>query len=266
MEDGSKQRQLPIRNPMEVKVAAEWLSRYRDRLPFQYRHKIACKILEKAAAYGVGLGDLTETVERTAGRGVCSPAEVAKMLDGRALLAKSASHREKIADLARAVRTQPAVTLSPDRLVKLAEVVDNIDRTIGIADRYGPALPRPEDVIFKATYTKAASELADHVATTSGKVYEKTAFRKLSVADVKSLFGEDFAGRVSNGLEIDPEKMAEEVATLPRPDAELLDSLLADSGVAPVLQKAASVREGFTPDDWAAMAKRYSAPLTGAYR
>ena len=179
------------------------------------------------------------------------------MIRGRALLTNNAAYREKIASLAEAVSSSPRQALSPDRLVKLAETVDGIDRAIGIVGKYGQTLQRPEDVIFKATFTKAAAELDEHVATSSGRVYEKQAFKKLAVEDVKSLFGDDFAKRVTTGLSVDPEKMAEEVATLPRPDAVLLDGLLSDHGIAPALTKAASVKQGFTPQDWTKMAESY---------
>jgi hypothetical protein len=115
-------------------------------------------------------------------------------------------------------------------------------------------------VIFKSTFCKIASEITQHVATTSGKYYEKEAFRRLPLADVTALFGDEFADRVKTPLgEVDAEKMAEEVATLPRPDAQLLDGLLSDNGITPVMHKAASAKQGFTKAQMEQVAAGYGA-------
>jgi len=103
-----------------------------------------------------------------------------------------------------------------------------------------------------------ASELASHVATTSGNLYEKEAFKRLSVEDVEALFGSDFVSQVRTPLGgIDPEKMAEEVATLPRPDAQLLDNLLSENGIIPAMRKAASAKQGLTSAQMEQIAAQY---------
>jgi hypothetical protein len=97
-------------------------------------------------------------------------------------------------------------------------------------------------VIFKVTFAKTASELEAHVATTSGRMYNKQDFGKVALDDLKSLFGDEFADRVRSGLDVDAEKLAEEIATLPRPDAEMFDSLMSEVGVKPSVVKTAGVR------------------------
>ncbi len=73
------------------------------------------------------------------------------------------------------------------------------------------------------------------------------------VADVRSLLGDDFAEEVRTGFNsIDPEKMAEVAATLPRGDAALLDSLMSDAGLRPTMSKAASIKK--SKADWAKLA------------
>lgn len=271
-ETGQKVRQYPLRSAMEVKAAADWFVQYRDQIPFEKRRVMAGKILEKAAAYGAGLGDAAEALERANGRGVCDPAKVVDMIEKRALLVPAAAGvtvdeegkqvgcglREQFRKMAATVRSMPRKALQPQMLVKLAQTVDTLDRQLGLVASYGKGISRPEDVIFEATFTKAASELAAHVATTTGKYYEKKAFRRLPLADVEALFGSDFAGRVKTPLgEIDAEKMAEEAATLPRPDAQLLDGLLSENGIAPVMHKAAASRRGFNEQQMAVIASHY---------
>lgn len=271
-EDGTKVRQYPLRSAMEVKAAAEWMQKYRDEIPFETRHKMAGKVLEKAASYGAGIRDHMEFLEKQAGRGVCDPAEVVGMIEKRAYLVPegagvqydgegkpSGGLRAHFLKMAATIRDTPRISLQPDMLVKLACTIDQLDRNMGLVGKYSDGVPRPEDVIFKATFNKVATELAQHVATTSGNYYEKAAFRKLAATDLEALFGSEFVERVQTPLgEIDPEKMAEEVATLPRPDAQLLDSLMGENGIVPVMKKAAAAKQGLNPHAMTAIAAQYA--------
>lgn len=271
-EAGGKTRQYPLRSAMEVKAAAEWSHKYRDQIPFQTRHVMAKKILEKAAAYGAGIKEHKDFLEKQAGQGVCDPAAVVDMIEKRAYLVPADAGvtfdgdgkpqgglRAAFFKMAQEVRQSPRQALHPDMLVKLATTIDQLDRNLNLVGKYSEGLPRPEDVIFGATFSKVATELTQHVATTSGKFYEKAAFRRLPLNDIQDLFGDEFVARVKTPLgEVDPEKMAEEVATLPRPDAQLLDNLLSDNGVTPVMHKAASVKQGLTTAQMEAIAAQYA--------
>jgi hypothetical protein len=255
-ENGAKERRYRLSNTMEVKVAAEYVGQYRDRLPFEVRHKMATRILEKAQQYGAALGKHAEFLERQAGRGVCDPAEVVAMIQKRAAFAPNQAVKDGILKLAASIKASARQAFQPGTMVKLAETVDKIDRGLGLTGRYADGLVPPEDVIFKTTFGKAASDLAETVATTTGKIYEKKAFARVPVDDLQALFGREFVDRVRTPLgDIDVEKMAEEVSALPRPDASMLDGLLSENGIVPVLTKAASTRQGFAPQalsDWAA--------------
>lgn len=270
-DDGHKVRQYPLRSAMEVKAAAEWVHQYRDQIPFPVRHTMAKKILEKAASFGAGIKDQKEFLEKQAGHGVCDPAEVVQMIEKRASLVPpdagvtfdddgkpQGGLRNHFLKMAASIKSAPRQALQPDMLLKLAETLDQLDRNLNLVGKYSDGLPRPEDVIFKATFNKVASDLAHHVATTSGNFYEKAAFRKLAAGDLKDLFGDEFVQRVTTRLgDIDPEKMAEEVATLPRPDAQLLDNLLSENGIVPSMKKAASAKQGLDAQAMQQIAAQY---------
>lgn len=257
-DNGRKERRLPLQNTMEVKAAADWLEKYRDGLPFSQRHVIAKKILEKAAKFGAGLGEQLEFLEKQAGRGVCDPREVVQMINNRATLVSNPGLRTQFTKMAETVAKLPSKALQPAMLVKLAETVDQLDRNMGWVGKYAPGLDRPEDVIFKVTFTKVASELTHRVETSTGNIYHAEDFSKLALDDVRALFGDDFAERVQTGIELDPEKLAEEVRTLPRPDAAMFDGLMADSKLNPILTKAASTRQGFNQIEMKAWADAYA--------
>ena len=239
-EDGSKDRRLRLTNAMEVKVAAEWLQNYRDRLPFADRNTIAKKILEKAAAYGASLGDHVEFLEKQAGFGTCDQATVITMLKQRGLLAKNAEMKEMIGKLCEVVEKQASAALHPQRLFELCKTADMIDQTLGIVGKYTETLMRPEDAVFAFTRTKQAASQVQPVTTTTGRVYDREALTKLAVSDLRDLFGQEFLDRVTTGLSLDAEKLAAEVQALPAPDAQLLESLLGDRGIAPLRTKVAA--------------------------
>lgn len=255
---GKKTRHLRMINAKEVQAAAEYLETHRDRFVFKDRNAMAKRILEKAAKYGAAVKN-REFLEKQAGLGVCDPEQVVALLQDRAHLAKLPALKEKLIKMAATVRDQPRQALTPDMLVELATTVDTVDQGLGLYGRYSQGVPRPEDVIFSATFSKAAADVAEHCALTTGKVYRKADFGRVKLADLESLFGTDFAAEVRHGFDsVDPEKMAELAATLPFPDAQLLDHLMAESGLTPQLQKAASACVGFNEADLQELAKQYA--------
>jgi hypothetical protein len=259
-----KQRKFPITTAMEVKEAAEYIRKHQDAIPFTVRHQIATRVLEKVANYGVGLGtELSDYINRQAGRGVCDIDEVSQMVRNRSHLVKSAQVKQAFVKMAESIKESGKFELTPHNLIKLAETLDTLDRKHGLAGKYCSSLPRPEDVIFKVTYEKAASDLSSVVTLTDGKLYEKQALSRLALKDVRDLFGDEFAERVRTPLgQVDIEKFAEEAATLPRGEAVALGRLLNDVGVGPSLTKAASDRQGFSGEQWAKLAESYRPPAS----
>lgn len=240
---GAKERYYPMTDAASVKVAADWLLSVRDRMPFEYRHVISNKILAKAADYGAGLGrDLDGFLEKQAGRGIPDPDEIGEMLQQRATISRQVSPEwsDAITKLAVEIKTTPQISLQTDALVKLASVVEELDHNLGIRGKYTDIIRRPEDVLFGLTFQKAASDYNSLCVLQTGKVYDKRQFGKVALDDVESLFGTDFTEAVSCGLEVDTEKFAAVASTLPRPDAEMLESLMQAAGQHPQSLKTAS--------------------------
>jgi hypothetical protein len=162
------------------------------------------------------------------------------MLINRTKLARYSEHRDAMARLAVTVQTGPRHALHPDALVKLASVVDTFDRANGLSGKYTKTIPRPEDVLFEATYKEARAGLAVACPMTSGKVYDMADFVRIKLATVQALFGTEMVNEVRDGIDgINVEKLAELARTLPQPDAELFDRLAAESGVHPIQSKMA---------------------------
>lgn len=254
--DGTKERRLPLRTPLEVKTAAQWLQRWRDAIPFAERHKMAVRIVERSRQVGADLRKEAEFLEQQLGLGVCDPKEVAALIRQRASWVRSSALKQAFAKMAQTVESRRPELFETGQLVKLASTLDQLDRQMGWHHYYARGWQRPEDVIFKLTFTKAGQEVARLVATHSGRIYDKNDLARIGTDQLTAVFGPDFTERVTDARgRIHPAKLAEEVATLPRPDAEILDDLARQCGIRPVEVKAASSRQGFSPQQWAAWAR-----------
>lgn len=254
-EDGRVERRCPLRNPLEIKTAAEWFQKYRDHWAFADRQKIARRILKKADECGVCISDSLDTaLRKQAGEGLPNPKEVSRMLDNRAKLIDNPTLKGQVQKLADTVRTTPRFSLGPGQLEKLAATIDRLDRITGISRKYSEAVPRPEDVLFQVTYKEASGYVDDCCRLTTGNIYNKQDLSSLKTADLQDLFGDDFVREVSTGFGVDAEKLATIAHTLPRGEAELLDRLLADCNVRPLAKQAESAKLGFSKEQLTAMA------------
>lgn len=251
--DGRVERHYPLRNAKETRAAAVWLYDRAQELPFADRRVIATKIAQAADRYGAALGELDIFIEKAAGNGWCSPKEAAALVSSRIPYVKSAEVGEKLQTLSDQIRNSGAFCASRDGLAKLAALVEDVDRANQLVELYGQTLKRPEE-LFHITY-KQASELVDtSCVLVTGTTYSNQQFEKLAYRDVADLFGEDFALQVSNGLDISGEKMAEIAATLPLPDARLLEQLMSSVNETPLMKDANAHRVHFSPAELAVLA------------
>lgn len=227
-------RRLPLRDAGEVKLAVDYLRRYADQFSRNERARIADRVLGRADRLQIKLAaDERDWLERTAGRGFCNPAEVVRALQMRGVVSGSPQMKAALDRLARTIATNPRAFTRP-QLLKLAEVLDQVDRDLKLTP--SSVLLPADELLFGVTWRKAAQDASSVCALTTGSVYDKRQFAKLSLDAVSELFGPEIADEVRYGLDrVDPEKMAAIASTLPRPDAELLDRLMAEAGQRPLM-------------------------------
>lgn len=237
-ENGLKQRDYPLRNPLEVKAAAGWFLQNRDAWPYSWRQKIATKILEKAGQFGVALADMHANLEQCAGRGFCTPKEAAALIRGRTFADVKAEPaiKEALRKLADEIEHAPTLCVESTQLQKVAEVVDQFDRKHNLVKNYGPEFSRPEEVLFSMTYKEASSTLASCFGTATGYLYSKEDLRRVDPEDLHLLFGDKIAGAALSGELMDVEKVAEAINRLSYKEALMFDQLVNDAGVYPVAQ------------------------------
>ena len=255
-EDGRKERHYRISNPLEVKAACQAFTEFRDQFGFRDRQTIAKKILAKSAEFGVGLDDdLRETLEKQAGMGLYDPKACAKAICDRVNMVLP-EIREEVRDgmrkTAAQVAVNPSLAMDPVNCESLCETLDAFDRMAGLTTKYAEGLPRPEDIVYAAPYSTAADFCKNACELVTGKVYSREQFKKLALADVRSVLGNDIADAVAYGFQVSPEKMSEVASTFPRADAERLESLMEAAAERPVL--AHSKRASFSAKELADLA------------
>lgn len=238
---GEKERFYPLQSVDQIKVATEWLEKERDVIPFADRQVVATKIIKAATDLQVTMPlDAIDFLERQTGRGIPDFGGLPRMFDSRIKLAKDQKTRDKLSSLAEAVKTAPSMALQEQNLMKLAQTIETVDHAIGIRGKYTDVIPRAEDVLFAESYTKTAESINSLCELQTGAVYQKDQLAKVSRDSLESVFGTDFTNEVCTGLDVDSEKMAAVASTLPRPDAELLESLLTEARQEPQMKIAAA--------------------------
>jgi len=234
--DGNKERRLPLRGKEETVKAAEWVVQYRHALDYRDRQKIASRVLEKARVHGVELGAHGETLERIAGLGICTAKTAAEVLRSRAKIARrsqAARIGEEFEKSADAILAHPHHTHSSEFMQGLAEVIDRFDRVTGIHRNYGGALLPPEDALFTVNIKTATAAVESAVAI-DGKIFAKDDLAKITTKDARAYLGDEFAAQVDDGaFHIDPEKVAELVPSLTRPDRAAFGDMAAAAGIHP---------------------------------
>ena len=258
--DGTKVRQYPLRNGLEVKNAAHWFAQHlgalRDMYDWGTRKKFAQRILQKAASYELTINPQTRaTLEACAADGFQLPSVLAQQLRIRPKLANNVEPeiRQQMSELINLVETHPRRIIAGELAEKIATIMEEFDRTHYLSTKYDNVLLPPEQAVFGVSVKEAEDVLENQCTTLSGAVYAKQAFRLLPLSEVREAFGEEVADSVRVGLHVHPEKMAELAATLLLPDAKLLDALMADAGIQP-LEKLAASHVYPTRNDLAALA------------
>lgn len=211
------ERRLRLINPDEIKVASSWLLEHRDRFVFADRMKIARRIVASASELATPLGDEEEQLYKIAGYGAAGLATVLPAIMHRVSLLRQrhGEAAESLRKLAETIQDTPAALRYPGRQIKLANVLDQLDRDLGLQQAYRTeSLVRPEDAVFAVTEKAAREFLAAHIELPSGEVYRRDDLDGLQVSELRERLGDTLAnGSTSDGLTVDAEKFAATVTS-----------------------------------------------------
>lgn len=243
--DNTVERRYPMRNPRELQKAAEYLCTYRHQMPYADRQRFAEKVLNKASHFGTSLGAHQDVITKVAGQGICSATEAAALLRSRGYLLRSQPGREKIAEslfeFATVLEQHPSQVQYFDKMAEVASIVDQVDRDAGLVARYGTGeFGFPEDTLFSLTEAKVAEATSDLVSTVTGHMYKLAELEHVPLDVYASALGPLGYELSDSGVLPSAEKLAAIIPTLPLPDAERLDLVLAAYNIQPTATKSAS--------------------------
>lgn len=206
-----------------VRKAANYFATYRDKYPFQLRKSIAGFILKKASQHSVLLESLPGLVQREAGMGVPNIANLRDDLERRAIMCKDAEIKAAFNDLSSMICSSEPEEVAKN-LDKIAELLDEYDRTTGLDKKYGKGILTPADIVYEVTL-KEAQDSVDSVVKLAAYVFD---VRKLSElgTEVFECMGPDFvAGITKNGC-VDPAMLKSSLDKLSAVDKHILESEL----------------------------------------
>ena len=235
---------LPLRNPTEIKKAAEWFAQFRSRFPFEVRVKQARQILERAEALGVSLeADIEECLHKSACLGLINKNFIKHELTKRAEYFEQ-SGRQNLAENINSIIKELDGFESDDALlkngfaVKLAGYVDALDRRYNLLTKYGKSFQIPEDFIFSQSIEPIIeyASLIGNVKT--GKYYSPKDLERLDMQKLKDALGPEFEKAASvAGAATDAAGLKEWFKTATKDEARIFDVLAAEQGIYPTAEK-----------------------------
>lgn len=214
--EGQEVHKVSIRDSLNWKEAAESLVENKANMPYTIRRQLAEGLLSTPQSLK---GDnetpeMRSFLEKTAGYGVCSRDQARDAILRRAYNSRNTETRNTLCKVASALPEYPERSL----LVKVAEALDTTDRETGLSSSYDNGfIKKVEDELFTVSLKEASEKVEDSLQLTDGTVISKAALLDKK-SDIRNFF-ESYFGEVpfSNDSE-----MLEQVAALPKPDAEAL--------------------------------------------
>jgi hypothetical protein len=205
-------KRLPVRTAAEVRRAEKALLDGYQKLAFEHRAEACKRLVDKAAIHGVALDPL---MHKLAGFTVSSTQTVKDWLGARREAAPP-TYKEAFQKLADALAGQPAEVRDRAALVRLAEVIGELDKKAGLVRHYDRRLPDPLQTVFNT------NKVAGHGVELGGRFVPMQRLAEYPASFYGDVLGDDVVREAADGRGgLDPHKLAMILETLPR-DMKLL--------------------------------------------
>jgi hypothetical protein len=201
-------KRISVRSASQVKRAESILLDGYKKLAFENRAQACRRLMDKAAEYDVTLHPL---ILKLAGFTISSTEQLRSWLEARQHVAKEAVHKVAYQKLADALRGRPPESRDREELIKVAEVIGELDRAAGLEKEYDRTLPDPIQTVFNTE--KIAAQGVD----LGGKFVPLTRLASYDASFYGDVLGDDLVREASDGHGgVDPHKLATILETLPR--------------------------------------------------
>jgi hypothetical protein len=216
---GRKHRYFPCLDSTTTKTAATQFIANQTKFPYGLRKQAALKIMEKAANFGVEVEPTLRVYKSNITlKGATKQAMVEACMQ-RANLLYAGFQKELSTQL---TKTASAIWATSDDapVDKVLTMLDRVDRETGLYQHYGKGLELPE--LTSTEIVKAASA---GVALTTGTRIPLDVLAKHAEQAIE-VMPEYRDALVNDKGEIDMDKVAEILPTMPRPDAVMFEQAI----------------------------------------
>ena len=213
------ERQYPMFDQEGVKLACAHFVENRHMYPLEMRRPLAKNILKAAAVHEYEF--VPDAVRREAGIGMPRRDTLMAELLDRARNVKDAEVSIALANINELVAVLPMSELGPE-LEKIAEIVEEVDKSTGMDRQYGRKVLAPSDFIFDIDM-KVAEALNDETIELNKYLFNLKKLAELDPSVYGEVLGDDFASRISVNGKTDMEKLSNELTSLVRPDRIALE-------------------------------------------
>ena len=227
---GATVRRFPVINAEAVKMSSANFFAHKECYPYPWRQKTAQRLLEKAAEFTATEAlpeDHVDYFMKACGFVPAVTRDVAVQVMYRAQIAGNEKAKLGLEKLACALRDD--TDTNPRN--QLCGLIDTVDRNLKLFNKYASGLPMPEEICFQTGIQKEADAVIQ-VALNSGTVYALGDIKKAGIEPYGAISNTFAAELAADDIgNVDLEKVAEILPTLPRDQAILLDKAFEATGV-----------------------------------
>lgn len=231
--EGNRRRLFPIRNETETKKAASYLLEHWRDIPADHRETIANNILKEAADNNYALGEYKIKLEKLSGNGLIDKDQLTKIANyfvthygKRGTYGNGANPAAYLINLAALAEATPIT--DKDKLWELTKIASDISINYS-----GITEPIEFDVIVSET--ELDKSLNNYVLLKSGSCYNFNDI-DITVDDIKD--GMEFLeDAIVDDTFVSRHKLKTKLANLPEKQALIVEELLREKRIKPVLKK-----------------------------
>jgi hypothetical protein len=213
-------------DPVHYKEAAEYLVDNKSKMTYDMRRSFARDLTNTPDKFKCELPtDVSEYVEKAAGFGMATDVTLMEGIMSRVahLYRTYPDLSDKLVKTAKELKT---MDYKPSTLHKIAGMLDIVDRAVELHRYYDHGHKTPEESVFTITQKTAQDFTSEALRLTTGNVISKTA-----LLNKKSMVDEFFENYMGEKPYDSDEEMIDIVASLPRDDAEALETTVPLNGM-----------------------------------
>ncbi len=201
-------KRLRVKTAEDVRMAEQKLLDGYSKLSVEHRALACRRLVEKAAALNVPLQPL---MRKLAGFTVSSTQILRDWVEARREATGDARYKAAFQKLAEGLQGLPAEIHDREALVKVAEVIDELDKKAGLRKHYDRKLPDPLLTVFNS------EKVAGPGINLGGRFVPLTRLASYPATFYGDVLGDDIVREASDGRGgVDAHKLAMILETLPR--------------------------------------------------